>query len=94
MIFIYNQLFTITICFENAVCLESFCLFPPGIMNLWRYVLYLCFRKVGQPQHAEGFLIDALKMFQREKWQMLADDTCLQLAQCQKLLNCQNKFPF
>ncbi|KAI0210479.1 Trafficking protein particle complex subunit 10 [Lamellibrachia satsuma] len=50
------------------------------------------YMKVGQPQHAEGFLMDALKMFQREKWQMLADDTCLQLAQCQKLLNCQNKY--
>lgn len=50
------------------------------------------YMKVGEPQHAEGFLTDALKMFQKEGWQILADDTCLQLAQCQKLLNSQHKY--
>ena len=54
----------------------------------------LTFRKVGEPQHAEGFLADALKMFQKDGWQTLADDTCMQLAQCQKLLNNQYKYPF
>ena len=71
-------------------------------------ILYSLFRKVGEPQQAEGFLMDALKMFRREGWHTLADNTCVQLAQCQKLLavdacpqlshdqkliTCQHKYP-
>ena len=52
--------------------------------------------------------MDALKMFRREGWHTLADNTCVQLAQCQKLLavatslplshgqkllTCQHKYP-
>ena len=44
-------------------------------------------RKLNQPEKAEGFLLDALKMYKQENWYILADNTSLDIARCQKLLN-------
>ena len=43
-------------------------------------------RKASEPQKAEGFLLDALKLYVQEGWTSLADDTRLELAQCQQLI--------
>ncbi|CAH1229508.1 TRAPPC10 [Branchiostoma lanceolatum] len=47
---------------------------------------------LGDARKAESFLSDALKMYQREGWGLLATNTCKDLAFCQKELNNMQKY--
>ncbi|KAI8520820.1 Trafficking protein particle complex subunit 10 [Branchiostoma belcheri] len=47
---------------------------------------------LGDARKAESFLSDALKMYQREGWGLLAANTCKDLAFCQKELNNMQKY--
>ena len=52
-------------------------------------------RQLGEPQLAEGFLTDAFKVYQRDKWSKLTAYALIDLAQCQKLIpTSQHKYPF
>ncbi|KAK6170462.1 hypothetical protein SNE40_018849 [Patella caerulea] len=50
------------------------------------------YMKIGEPQKAEGFLLDAIKMYQQENWGNLADGTMLDLAQCLLSMNEVDKY--
>ncbi|ESO89314.1 hypothetical protein LOTGIDRAFT_106362, partial [Lottia gigantea] len=52
------------------------------------------YMKIGEPQKAEGFLLDAIKMYQQENWGNLADGTMLDLAQCLLKMGELDKYPF
>ncbi|CAG5118255.1 unnamed protein product, partial [Candidula unifasciata] len=45
------------------------------------------YMKIKEPQKAENFLLDSIKMYQQEGWLYLADGTMVQLAECQKCLH-------
>jgi hypothetical protein len=45
------------------------------------YVVYC--RQNGEPDKAEGFLLDVIKLYKAEGWEMLADEVRLDLAFCQ-----------
>ncbi len=51
-------------------------------------------RKLGEPEKAESFLSDLLKMYHQEGWESLIDHTYLDMAKCQQLLNNDNKYPY
>ncbi|GAB1598898.1 trafficking protein particle complex subunit 10-like [Argonauta hians] len=42
------------------------------------------YMKQGNPLKAEGFLLDAMKMYKQEGWHILGDNIAVLLAQCQK----------
>ncbi|BFZ24932.1 hypothetical protein BsWGS_27970 [Bradybaena similaris] len=44
------------------------------------------YMKIKEPQKAENFLLDSIKMYQQEGWHYLSDGTMVKLAECQKLL--------
>ena len=50
------------------------------------------YRKCDEPQKAESFLLDALKIYVQENWHALADDTRLKLAECQKKMGSMDKY--
>ena len=65
------------------------------IHNKFLYVKSYCnsfalniFRELGEPEKAEGFLIDSMKMYKRERWYDLSDHSRMKLAQCQKEMKC------
>ena len=62
-------------------------------MNTFSTALAHPSRKLGQPQNAEGFLMDTLKTFKQEGWEMLADHTRLDLAECHRVLANHTKYP-
>lgn len=45
------------------------------------------YMKLGEPLKAEGFLLDAMKMYKQEGWDILADGVRILVAQCQKKLD-------
>ncbi|XP_014773822.1 trafficking protein particle complex subunit 10 [Octopus bimaculoides] len=45
------------------------------------------YMKQESPQKAEGFLLDAMKMYKQEGWDILSDGIAVLLAQCQKKLS-------
>ncbi|XP_064606870.1 trafficking protein particle complex subunit 10-like [Liolophura sinensis] len=45
----------------------------------------------GEPQKAEAFLVDALKMFKHEGWDILAEHIRLDIAKCQEKLDNKHK---
>lgn len=47
---------------------------------------------LNEPEKAEGYLHDAVKMFKAEGWEMLADDTRMDIAWCQKATNQTQKY--
>ncbi|XP_048239894.1 trafficking protein particle complex subunit 10-like [Haliotis rufescens] len=47
---------------------------------------------LGEPHKAEGFLLDAIKMYRQEHWGHLADGTMLELAVCQAKMDDNAKF--
>ena len=49
------------------------------------------FRKIGEPQKAEAFLLDAVKMYRHEGWHSLAHATMRELAACQKQMGHTNR---
>ena len=49
-------------------------------------------RESDDPQKAEAHLLDALKVYVREKWSALADDTRVKLAECYLQQNCDARF--
>jgi len=48
--------------------------------------------EIGEPEKAEGFLLDVIKMYKTEGWEMLADEVRLDLAKCQESLQRTYKF--
>lgn len=50
------------------------------------------YMKIKEPQKAENFLLDSIKMYQQENWHHLADGTMLLLADCQRLLQEPDRF--
>jgi len=50
----------------------------------------LC-RKLGEWQKAESFLQDALKVYKREGWDMLADQMQVDIARCHRELKNNQK---
>ncbi|KAK7107426.1 trafficking protein particle complex subunit 10-like [Littorina saxatilis] len=50
------------------------------------------YMKIGEPQKAEGFLMDAVKMYGREGWDSLSHATMRELAACQKLMGDTKRF--
>ena len=50
------------------------------------------FRKIGEPQKAEAFLLDAVKMYGQEGWHSLAHATMRELAACQKQMGHTKRF--
>ena len=47
---------------------------------------------LNEPEKAESYLNDAVKMFKAEGWEMLADDTRMAIAWCQKATNQMTKY--
>ena len=56
--------------------------------------VHVCFRKLGEPQKAENYLLDAMKMYREEGWKYLTDMSRLDLARCQHAIGDQLKYPF
>ncbi|CAH1800251.1 unnamed protein product [Owenia fusiformis] len=50
------------------------------------------YMQLGEPSKAEGFLMDALKIYHHEKWDMLADSTRVDLGRCQKRQGSTSKY--
>lgn len=63
--------------------------------NVGEFVFLSLFanRKLGEPLKAEGFLLDAMKMYKQEGWDILADGVRILVAQCQKKLDNTLKYP-
>lgn len=52
------------------------------------------FRKLGEPNKAENFLLDAMTSYHQEGWKKLRDMARLELAQCQYQVADQNKYSY
>ena len=48
-------------------------------------------RRLGEPLKAEGFLMDALKIYKQEGWDLLAANCRLEVATCQEQAGCQDR---
>lgn len=48
-------------------------------------------RKIGEPEKAEQFLVDSVKMYYQEGWPVLAHGTLRELALCQRQMNDMKK---
>ena len=61
--------------------------------NLYFCTFLFINRKLEEPLKAEGFLLDAMKMYKQEGWDILADGVRILVAQCQKKLENTLKYP-
>ncbi|XP_052241628.1 trafficking protein particle complex subunit 10-like isoform X2 [Dreissena polymorpha] len=50
------------------------------------------YMKLGEPQKAENFLLDAMTSYHKEGWTKLRDMACLELAQCQYQTGIHHKY--